>query len=258
MPNYKLPNKIVDEIQGNADKLMRRRVNYALLDPPITVAQVQRSAVEPDLLATMHNLISAGVQGITQARQVHFALLRRNTPGLHRDVMLYLALPTPAVLKAGTYVYVPEVGGPQQAVYGVHDAFVSAATDAFEPEELGRLAAWANEVVRIRRHKQMVSLTVKEMFSHGYIESTGHILARWPILATLVDDARYKTALHNSPKSLKAYAFPPGKPDPQLVATMRGCEPLILGAQLLEDPKPDPTRVRATLVAYEKLASDRF
>src|SRR4051794_21144318 len=105
MPNYKLSTRINEEIRNTAQQLCWRRLEYQLLDPPITVEQVQDSATPPDLLAQMRALQSDGVRVGAEEKNVPVVLRAKGFAGLQRDVLLRLDLPRVVLLRQSTYCY---------------------------------------------------------------------------------------------------------------------------------------------------------
>src|SRR5438067_1529799 len=104
MPNYKLPTKVIDGMTSELNNVLARRLEYAMLNPPITVANLQDCAVDRATLAEMQRLEASGVTVGEKSRwSLPVALRKDKLPGLTRDVLIVVNTPEPIHLKFGLH-----------------------------------------------------------------------------------------------------------------------------------------------------------
>jgi hypothetical protein len=262
MPSYKLGTSIKQDMVARCRSILTRQRDLALQGMPVTHEQFQASAL-PDakVLATLQDLTAQGVQGPIRLTDFSLAILTKDFPGLKRDLGLYVTVPEPVFMARHASLRARHGRGVAEVV-GQYDRPVILDPTQFDTEQAEALVAWANNVVRVKRVGSMVQVTVNEVL--GHVTTTGHIIARWPVLTGLVEDKKWQLRLRMKPERLGALGWPHldsnGKVvlTSDLLARMRASEPVLIMAQMLTDPKPVEGQTKVQLLAYQSFDSDRF
>ena len=256
MPSYKLGTSVKYDMKGHCSNILQRQHKLSLQGMPVTHEQFQASAIPiAKILATLQDLAKQGVQGSIQQSDFPVALLSSEFPGLKRDVLVHVTVPKPVFMARYPRASARHGRGTNPVIKSTDNPVVLTGS-LFSEEQAEALTEWANNVVRVRRIMSMVKETVDEVL--GHVTTTGHIVARWPVLAGLVEDKKWQTKLRMKPERLGACGWVPGTLSPDLLARMKACEPVLIMAQMLEAPKRIDGAIHVELWAYQSFESDRF
>ncbi len=253
MPNFKLGSTVREHITARAKHLTNRRLDYAKGDFPLTTAGVQCALIEPHTLSLIHQLKGQGYLQTPEVTDTTVLLSCREFPLLLRSVALNMILPeaihTPKPVHWHAYSDVLS-NEPRNS-----NANTSSLLTFLELDDADRAAVtkWANGVVRELRLQEITIWAVKGVLEN--CQGSSHVLAAWPMLATLVSDPFWKNRFRQPTRKLTPYA-----PSTQLVEkfgkAMQAAEVVLTGAELLEDYKHPPGTIHASIGAWERLPRD--
>jgi hypothetical protein len=199
VPNFKIPTSVRDEIKNNAAGRATVTLNYARANFPLSFAEIPELILHPQLQRQMEDLTNQGVTAMLKQRTIKIMFRWSDQLAIRRGAVVQLYLPT--------------------AIYVPHDSqwsntpqwddnqtrFLKPRLDHLSNEKRVALAAWIERTVRAKRLHEITVWAVNEVVDK-HIPTTGHLVALWPNLATLVDDPVFRQRLRNPPPRLKAYA----------------------------------------------------
>lgn len=250
MPNHKLSQEVRDIITRRTRQDLRRRLDYAQADFPLTTATIQAALLPAKTLTAIRKLNATGWKQTPSTRTVWVNVSRGDYPGLHRAVPLRLSLPEniyePADIHhygVGT-VFDPKDGGRLHAL-------------TLDPADRALVAAWTNRVVRELRLGELTSYAVQTVMKA--CTSTAEVLAAWPLLATLVEDDTWRSRFRNPPRNVHRWAQGVAAKNtlPDIGKLLAAAEVVLLGAELLEVYNKPPGVVYGVVEAWERLPNDR-
>ena len=249
MPNFKLSSGIVGQIHKRCQALTERRVDYARSGFPLSADDLQAATMPNDLLADLRSLAERGIQELPREQNPDVRLTRDKCRGLQRTAVLSVHLPEPIYVARTTRFYGSDVFETR------HMHTLAIDPDAIGPDAAARLVAWANNLVRVSRHKALVDDTVFTVLAA--CTSVGHVMAAWPLLATLVHDPFWKARFRNPPRDLRNYA-PKIELLRRMGKQMQASEAVLAEAEMLEPFTHKGGSLVAYLHAWEKLPGDLY
>lgn len=253
MPNHKLGKDLPDLILRQANNLALRKINYASSDFPLDCATLERATIAMDIRDTMARLEDSGSNQVQRCMSVYLTLQRDTVPGLQRTCAVVLSLPSGIYTARRQHNQHRNSGGNNADfdVRGTASLILNLAM--ISQEQVAAVADWANGYVRAHRHREMASHIVKNMVTR--LTSTGQIMATWPMLATLVDDKKWRDRFRTPPVYLDRYKVSVTIAERR---DMMAVEGMLLGAQMMQQYTRQPTEAGATMVAFERFKEDRF
>lgn len=249
MPNHKLGSSLPSDINRRCQGLTQRRVEYARAGFPLTRDELQLAVLPNDLLEDMQSLKARGVIGLPVEDDPDIHLTRDTVPRLQRGAVIRVCLHESILVACTTNFYGSDVAGTK------HTRTLTIDPARLHPDSLLRLSDWTNNVVRVSRHKALVDDTVFTVLAA--CASVGHVLAAWPMLATLVEDPFWKARFRNGPRSLVNYA-PKIELLRRMGKRMQASEAVLAEAEMLEPFVHKAGENVAYLHAWEKLPGDLY
>jgi hypothetical protein len=251
MPNYKLgkPNSAIREhIKRRAAAIASRRTSYARANFPLTTAQIQSLLVSEDAYASMVRLEAAGVQDLPKSACVSLRIKRDDAlfPGLKRGIAVNLELPQKVFIMRSTYRFRDYDSG--------DECFAQCNWQALDHSDRVALVDWVNNFVKARRLEEVVNGTVEKVLDR--FETTAHVVAGWPMLATLVEDREWISRFRNVPKNLTPFA-PPSQLITSFADVMKATEVVLAGGMLLDNYEHTPGTILLVGWGYETFPNDR-
>ena len=254
MPNYKLSSTIKEHIKDHAIKLTNRRVAYAQSDFPLTTAGLQYRLMRAAHLNLLHELEATGYDLAPKTTNTWIALPRSEAMPVQRSVAIEIFLPEPIHQPRVIYSH----------FYNELDFKTARDTtklhqlrlDPCEPEhaeDIAALVKWAHAAVREKRLQEITLWAVQKVLD--MCQTSAHLLAAWPLLATLVTDPEWRSRLRHPPKGLHKWA-PNANEMAWLLKPIRAAEVVLTSARMTEEYKPEPGIVRAEVRAWERLPRD--
>ena len=243
MPNYRLPDRVHQDIYERARKLAQLRAVYAC----------RRLKISRDELVA---IVSSAEQ------QEHLTALAAKQPGAAMSpncftIRLRTRELAPYGLKRSAVVRFWLPSRLCMPVF-VDDGMEALLLPGMVPDEaLRRIVAGVEHAVLHHRARAMVRAVMQAAAEH--LTSTGQIAAGWPFYGTLITDPYYIGKMRMSPKKLDRYApseaFAKG-----WAAERRAAETLLLGADLLPEldglSLDDPMATLVAVSGYEMLPTD--
>jgi len=252
MPNWKIPTDVRGRIINEAISFGDRPAHYALMNFPMTVAEIQlhASALTQEQIFPMRTMIDQGVRTIERHFNTRIAFFRRSFPGLRRSVVVNVRLPEWIVLGRPTYM------GMQATSYKDDEPhYIPCDTVGLSDEDKIQIAEYLNTAVRHARLSEIVTNVVPILMDREITPTTSHLHALWPLLATLHPDNTWRERFRNPTRTLKAY-----QPDPVIISYyrkyMEACETAILAGQMLEAIRGDRKKIIVGIETWERLPGD--
>jgi len=252
MPNWKIPTDVRGRIINEAISFGDRPAHYALMNFPMTVAEIQlhASALTQEQIFPMRAMIDQGVRTIERHFNTRIAFFRRSFPGLRRSVVVNVRLPEWIVLGRPTYM------GMQTTNYQDDEPhYIPCDPVGLSDEDKTQIATYLNTAVRHARLSEIVTNVVPILMGREITPTTSHLHALWPLLATLHEGPTWRERFRNPTRTLKAY-----QPDPVIISYyrkyMEACETAILAGQLLEDIRWDRKKIIPSIETWERLPGD--
>ena len=252
MPNYKLGKSVVNEIEAQVALICERRVAYAEDGFPLTAAEIQAIVVSPERLERLRWLQADGMTQLNRTRSFGL-LITRAFPGVHRGAVLQLATPEPLFYDATA----PSYFDPAPYIDPVNSKWqpsliLDNAVDYLGPRQAEALATWVNRVVRENRLRAMCKTLVTAMLEH-HLPTTGHVLVRWPMLASLVQDKFWKDRFRSPPVRNGLYKWDTGANKPNdWIKLMPVAEVILLAGEMMAKHVPETGVTRGSVPAFEK------
>ena len=232
MPNYKLGRSSVKErIVTTASEVAHRPLGMMLGQCPLTRDDIEQMYNDPGELRIAREAIACGY-AVAQQQCVFMGFNPDNLPGVSRGAVIGFTFDRSIIAKqveaygrsplsSKSYDYLKE-----DARYHKHFDM-----DRLDPEKRQRLVEWLVKVVRLGRLHKMVESTTREVLR--YCETTGHVLAWWPSLATLADgDDLWRGRFRNTPRKLEDYAPVSGLAT-MFASRISACETLLVQGMML-------------------------
>ena len=254
MPNYKLGKSLASDLMRGAMAMTERKIDYAQSGFPLTPDEIQRATISPELVASIEyvkNHTNHSVSGRTS--NVYMTLERGKLPGLERTMVFRAMLPASIYVARGQYSSLSLSRFDAPAFDTEGDSCLIIDPARVVPDKLTALAAWANDLGRAHRIRDFISHVVYGQLRR--YDCTGSILANWPMLATLTDDALWRGRFRAPPGNLKRYVIPTTVEDRR---DMLACEGAMLGAQIMQKFASSPHEARCVLLGLERRSTDRY
>lgn len=253
MPNYKLGVKTILDLKSVANNLVDRRVDHMETGFPLSYDKIQAGILPAKWRDTLLAMKADGLQtAITTTRPESWVA----HPAILRSVKLSFALRKSVVIPS----------------YKQLDFDTTVLT----PDEIEALAKWANNAVRERRLAKLATTTINEFLdTEPYSRSTGHILARWPALATLSSQFErmlcktysshterelrrsWRQKFLDAPANLKPYGWGPADPWPvKNKKAMQLAEMVLTSAEMLPGKIEVNAEVKAEVTSWTPLPGD--
>jgi hypothetical protein len=224
MPNAKLSGAVTSHINQRTRVLADRTLCYARAQFPLTAGEIEEIMIDPDILKRMKALWQDGVRTIDRQTTVQMALLRSDVPNLRRSALIAMQLPKPIFAMCENRYW-----GVKNGFNRTEFAQLMPNLTALTPEKVQALLAWTERVIAQMRKVEICLHVTAVMLSEKVSPTAAHLMARWPLLATLVDDMgtkwnsqlrtyqpdnRWKDLFRNTPKHMGRY-----RPDATFMAT---------------------------------------
>jgi hypothetical protein len=182
MPNFHIPEMIRDHLMRCVQNLANRPVHLALGTFPLTVEQIQGSVLSQTQIDRMTQLSEEGIQTIEKHSELRLALLRdSNLPGIRRSTVVYLSLPKSIFVGRATMYSISTTKFDVNENHYLIPDFSNLHDTARE-----ELCAWVDKCVRQERLRKIVIYCAAQVLRE-HAQTTSHLHALWPELATLVD-----------------------------------------------------------------------
>lgn len=254
MPNYKLSVKAISDLKAVATIFVNRRLDHMETGFPLSYDKIQAGILPAKWRDTLLAMEADGLQpAITTTRPECWVA----HPAIPRSVKLSFALRT-------TSVVIPS--------YKQLDFDTTVLT----PDEIEALAKWANNALRERRLAKLAATTINAFLdTEPYSRSTGHILARWPALATLSSyfermlcstysspterelRRSWRQKFLDAPANLKPYGWGPADPWPvKNKMAMQLAEMVLTSAEMLPSEIEVNAEVKAGVTSWTPLPGD--
>lgn len=247
MPNYKLSFPSKRQLERDATALTGVYVDCVRQGFPLTHEEVQGCILDADTLRIIKELEARGFEGINTTHSIQLRVTSEELPGLQREAVIGVEL-AEAVFSASDRHTV--YGG---TPWGKDCTRVPALlAEHLSAERRVGLTRWCNETIRSRRLKSMADSTIELALMP--MHCTGHVLANWPMLATLTRDDMLRRRFQSAPTRLDRYKLdlsPFVKSSRQIQAT-----DTIFNMALMMKPDEATPPARAAVLAYEKLPDD--
>lgn len=250
MPNFKLNDGVKSDIRGVVNLILDRRVAYAQDAFPLTAAQVQHALMAEDALIMLWRLNDMDIRGLPRKTTASL-VINDTTPGITRAVGVYVYTPEPIFCDVDWNFY-----GDEYEAKNITNPRLIFDPTKFDDTTVAAVAKWVNGVVREKRLQEMVRWLVDRMLKH-HLPTTGHLLVRWPSLATLVKDPLWKGRLRNPPVRNRQYQWDKVLPPNDLAPLMKAAEAVLLGGDMLAPYESDKEVTRATVQQWQRLDTDR-
>lgn len=250
MPNYKLSSSFRPAVIARCEQLTGLILQHMRLDFPLTAAEVEAAVTPPEVLERLRWLDKAGVEELPRVNKADFPLSPEHMPGLERRVVVEVYLQASIFVPKGLSVGYANDGTYHESWY---KNLIELRADMIPPAKVAPLVRWANQCVRERRLKEMANKTVFNVLSN-HCKSTAHIMARWPFLATLVQDEFWVKRLRVAPVNLKPYRATSEFME-RFGKRMQASEIVLSKAQLLGEYTA-PSTPTARIGAWERAESD--
>jgi hypothetical protein len=258
MPIFNLGSKFPELLQTTCKNLTQRTLSHMSADFPLTASDIECATTPPDVLERLKWLQGRGVQNLPTHNRYTFVLNHQHTPGLDRSVAIEVGMRTQIFAQTESF----------DGYYASEKQFsrgcAPVQTFTPPPDKAELLAKWATRVLRETRRKDLADSTVCQVI--GLCKTTGHVMARWPFLATLVpkDTSRggsdWPAKFRSAPKNLKPYGWVFGlwyNGDSEIYAKRMEATEIILNKALMLGEYVYDTKVpAASLVAWERLPGD--
>lgn len=250
MPNYKLSSTFRPTLIQRCEELTNRILLHMRLDFPLTAAEIETAITPPDVLERLRWLHKAKVQDLPTIEVVDLPLSPEHFPGLDRRVVIKAQLKT-SIFTPKTLSVAHQAEGTYWEAW--YKNLIELRADMLPPNKVAPLVKWVNQCVREQRLKEMTDKTVYKVLT-SYCNSTAQIMARWPFLATLVQDEFWIKRLRVAPAKLKPYEahssfmYEFGK-------RMQASEIVLSKALLLGEYKP-PDTPTGYVGAWERLENE--
>ena len=257
MPNFQLSRDVRDNMRSRAYSALTRVVLYAMARCPLTTVQIQKGVLTPYNLELLTSLTEKGnTQQFLTVPKYHSVtlLLDRSTlPYLTRSLALKVQLPRHIWLAKTTWLH---------SLHGAGSALLPTDSEAtlFDPGtaldalETSELVTWANEALRQHR---LVALARKTLLAvtDDLVPTTAHLRARWPFLATLIDDRGWRDKVNTQTRGMMRYEMLPAD-QVKHAKRMALAEVMITQGELLAEFMVDKSKPVVDVAWWEALPND--
>jgi hypothetical protein len=262
-----------DFLERRALYVADQTLNYATMDFPLGMVQIQQALMSDDLMEHAKALKRAQITTFMEQTCIHVRFGRDILPELRRGAVIRLQLPVPVVAKRDTSLFYmsPHDPSPFSNRTPRNVLLPDFAEHPLGTETRADLVKWLNRVIRQQRLRDLTVGTAN-LLLRVHAKSCAHLRAVWPTLCSLADDVKgtnYRThykqdqefverlrddlrAVH---RNLDMY-----KPPPSVVETygkkISVADTVLVAGLLLAPLDEDTTRPVATLAAWEKIEGD--
>lgn len=248
MPNYKLSPSIVQHMIAEGNKLLERRVSHMNTGFPIGYKKLQAAILPGRWRDTILEMKADGISAIHDATILRVSVVAY---GIERAADVYVIT--------------------KKKMLFCHDSHsVQLDLQVLSSVELSSLISWVNTAVRERRLANLAKKTIAEFFDGRSGGTSGHIVARWPALTTLVDpktgwsehqrmiNAGWRTKFASPPRNLNPYLWgvTPSGWQVKNEKAMKLTEMLLNSASLLPEKVEDSAEVEASIYSWTPAPGD--
>lgn len=256
MPNFALGEGIRSKLRDRIISLSARATTWAYADFPLTVEQVQRMILTADQFALCEQLEAKGFTRLIKDSSVGLGFYPEDLPGLRRACTVGITLPRSIITpyySSGLVGY-RNASMPRDARdYIVPD--LSVLTQA----ERHDLTTWLESAVTARRLEEITDHCAQKIFDRyaPVCKTTGHLLALWPLAATLVEDKYWRERFRAPPARMTRYQ-PTPEVRTQFQMLLKAADMVLTKALMLNDDYEHPAgAVRAHIQYWRQRDGDK-
>lgn len=262
MPNYKLGPTIIDHMKARATALCERRVSYMQCGFPISKEKVQAAILPIRWRETVLEMKRDGVAALntTNALSLLVDLGFSDTP---RAAQVKLFLPDVS----------PYSDMDRDKRFQICSSNPGFDTEPLTDAERVALTKWVNTIVTERRLANIAKKAITG-FLEKHALTTGHVLARWPMVVSLIDASKvghyqtrdreivasFRQRFNDPPKTLKPYLWSDSEKlhgwPAKNKGAMRVAETVIASASMLPEEVKDQAEVHATIQSWRPAPGD--
>ena len=256
MPNFQIPGTVREDIRAQAHNRISRVTAYAMGRFPLTTVEIQKGVVTPYNLELLHALTSVSNHQRVHTIPTHATLTllfdKSLLPFLSRSMAFTVLVPKPIFLARTTW-----------NDKGIHSVKMLDETDAslFDPvtaglseEQVATLVDWANAALRQYRLSNLAFRTLATVLEK-LVPTTAHLRARWPFLATLVEDRSWRNKINTQTRGMMRYEMLPAD-QAKHAQRMALAETLITQGDILAPFERDKNKPFVELAWFERLPND--
>jgi len=250
MPNYKLSPNIIKHMTEEGNKLCERRVAHMNVGFPIGYEKLQAAILPARWRDVILEMKREGITALYATTDLNVTV---NADGIERAAKIY-------------------VKTKHEMLFCHERHTIQLDLSVLSDDELSGLISWVNTSVRERRLANIAMNTIM-VFLNCYADSSGHVVARWPALTTLINPkigysaherqilAGWRTKFASPPRNLKPYGWEPMHNVGHGWRTknekaMKLTEMILTSASLLPEKVEDSAEVKASISSWTPIAGD--
>lgn len=238
MPNYKLSQFWVRHITHSARVLVNRHTQCFHNGFPLSRDELQRTALDAESIELINQLKARGFNSTGTSSRVYLTV---KLADMKRTATLN-------VVMDGTTIHLPDAYK--------HYRVLAERLDLGSEEKLTK---WCNDAIRAKRIEEMAYSTIGKVFESNMgprgpmITSTGAVMANWPMIANVVQDASLKDRMRNAPTRLRRFKWD-DHIEKEMRPRIKAVDTIMQAAQMLGEA--GKSAISATVNSWERLDSD--
>jgi hypothetical protein len=261
MPNWNLSEGVKSTIRHNVAQACERTMDYRCADFPLTVDQVQRIVLDPELRLKMEELVASGIKTIEMHNQIRIAFLKEKLPGMQRSAVFMFQLPRRIFVGQATQFHISTTKFRlDEGHYLIPDL------DTLSQETRTQLIKWIARCVRQRRLADVTRFAVNEVLDQ-HAKTVAHLLALWPSLATMStgnrhwrngrwdDDTTWRDRFRDNVKYPNHYKAS-YEVRQKYAEMIRAADVVLVEGEILQPLKHKPDDIIPQLEHFERLVTD--
>lgn len=251
MPNFKLSGAIRSEIRGRIVKKLNNAIAINASGFPLTTRIIQNAVMRDEDLKLLWRLENNGLHGLPRDRDITVWLSSSYMPDLARDCIIFLTLPEKIFIpkRTGWAGNIHTNGSTWDVCW--ENVAIRLDTGRLDDADRKALATWANRVVRARRSTALV-MAVHDFIMRG-CDTTGELLADWPLLAQCATSTTWRDKFRNPPRNLMPYK---SAMTDKHMRWLDGASQVLLGADMLPEWEHTPGTILARIKGWKPLPGD--